>query len=624
MQRFIAMPGPKLSPVLARPTEADIALANASKQDLSAPGLGRRSFLQGSLMAGAAAGVSASTGIFDAVSAEPLRHADRILVTVFLNGGNDHLNTVIPAEDGAYHDARGRLAVSVDGSTSVGDQLHLHPSLGRLKARFDAGQVALVRGVGERTADKSHFSSIETWMKGTRSALTSTGWLGRYQDDAGLGELGAVSIGWQGIPLILRGGFSSAVGLPPHGYLFGANREEAWQRSVFDVFADLGGTNAGNGVFGPRVADTFASAVNAASTVAPAYTGELPQDGLARELALAAKVINLNVGTQLVHVNQSGFDTHEGQRPHHDGLMAELDAGIDAFFSSLDPQFAQRTCVLVFSEFGRRVQQTMSGTDHGTAGLMFLVGPSVRGGMYGVQPSLRYLDSGGDMRHHLDFRSVYASVLEDWLSADAVGILGSNYERLNLFAAGSNLGPHPLPGSTLNRFPDVDQSRYYAPAVAWLASSGITNGTSPTTFSPNAPVTRSQMAAFLYRYAGEPIGLPRNPFADVPRSAYFAEPVDWLFDQGITTGTSANAFSPGRYVTRAEMATFLWRLEGEPRASTAPFSDVPRGRYFSEAIDWLFERGITTGTGGRRFSPDEVVTRGQMAAFLWRLAGSPA
>ena len=104
----------------------------------------------------------------------------------------------------------------------------------------------------------------------------------------------------------------------------------------------------------------------------------------------------------------------------------------------------------------------MSGTDHGTAGLMFLVGPSVRGGMYGVQPSLRYLDSGGDMRHHLDFRSVYASVLEDWLSADAVGILGSNYERLNLFAAGSNLGPHPLPGSTLNRFPDVDQSRYYA------------------------------------------------------------------------------------------------------------------------------------------------------------------
>jgi hypothetical protein len=393
---------------------------------------------------------------------------------------------------------------------------------------------------------------------------------------------------------------------------------------VFDIFADLGNTNAGNGMFGPRVADTFASAVNAASTIAPAYTDGLPQDGLARELALAAEVINLDAGTQLVHVNQSGFDTHEGQRPHHDELMAELDVGIDAFFSSLDPRFAQRTCVLVFSEFGRRVEQTTSGTDHGTAGLMLLVGPGVRGGMYGVQPSLRHLDNRGDMHHHLNFRSVYASVLEDWLSADAVGILGSNYELLKLFAAGSNLGSDPLPGSTLNRFADVDQSSYYAPAVAWLASSGITNGTSTTTFSPDAPVTRGQMAAFLYRYAGEPIGLPDNPFADVPPSAYFAEPVDWLSDQGITTGTSANAFSPGSHVTRAEMATFLWRMEGEPRAATAPFSDVPRGRYFSEAVDWLFERGITTGTGGRRFSPDAVVTRGQMAAFLWRLAGSPA
>ncbi|MGB0500993.1 MAG: DUF1501 domain-containing protein, partial [Acidimicrobiales bacterium] len=317
MQRSTTTSHSKSSPGLAQPTEADIALANASMHDLSASGFNRRFFLQGSLMAGAAAGLTASSGIFDAVSAAPLQHADRILVTVFLNGGNDHLNTVIPAEDGAYHDARGSLAVSVDGSTGVGEGLHLHPNLRRLKARFDAGQVALVRGVGERTHDQSHFSSIETWMTGTQSALTSTGWLGRYQDGARLGQLGAVSIGWQGIPLILRGSSSSAVGLPPHGHLFGADRAEAWKRSVFDVFADLGGTNAGNGVFGPRVADTFASAVNAASTIAPAYTDALPQDGLARELALAAEVINLDAGTQLVHVNQSGFDTHEGQRPHH-------------------------------------------------------------------------------------------------------------------------------------------------------------------------------------------------------------------------------------------------------------------------------------------------------------------
>ena len=108
------------------------------------------------------------------------------------------------------------------------------------------------------------------------------------------------------------------------------------------------------------------------------------------------------------------------------------------------------------------------------------------------------------------------------------------------------------------------------------------------------------------------------------RSTYFAEPIDWLYDQGITTGTSPAEFSPEGLVSRAQMATFLCRMEGEPAAPMSAFSDVPRGRFFSEAIDWLFDRGITTGTGPGRFSPDDPVTRGQMATFLWRLAGSPA
>lgn len=600
---------------LQRPSEADIALARLSRTDQGGTAVARRSFLQGSLALGGAAGLTLTPGLLDQIAAAstPLAPTQRILVTVFLNGGNDHLNTLIPAEDGAYHDARGSLAVAVDGSTAVGEGLHLHPNLGRLKARFDAGQVAFIRGVGEATDDHSHFTSMATWMAGIQNMLPPTGWLGRYQDGAGLGSMGAVAVGWGGVPLTLRGGSSSAVALPPNGNLFGAEREEAWERDAFDFFAGLENTNAGQGIFGPFVANAFANAVNTAEAISPAFTDTLAEDGLARELGLAAEVINLDLGTQLINVNQGGYDTHDGQRPDHDDLMAELDAGLDAFFSNLHPFFAHRTAVLVFSEFGRRVEQNSSGTDHGTAGLMTLIGPNVIGGLHGQQPSLTNLDNRGDMHHSMDFRSVYASILDDWLDADSNEVLGANYPSIDLFSD---------EGGSL--FMDVDSSAYYAAPVGWLAAAGITNGTSPTTFSPEDPVTRGQMAAFLFRYQGEPAGSATNPFNDVDRSRFFAQPIDWLYAQGITTGTSATTFSPDDVVTRGQMATFLWRMEGEQSAPQAGFADVARGRFYAEAVDWLFDRGITTGTSASTFSPDDPVTRGQMATFLWRLAGSPA
>jgi len=601
---------------LARPTEADIALARLSRTDTSPnDGIARRRFLQGALAAGGATGLAATTSAFDglAAAAAPLATTDRILVTIFLNGGNDHLNTLVPADDGAYHDARGSLAVAVDGSHAVGDDLYLHPNLARLKARFDAGQVALVRGVGESTDDHSHFTSMATWMSGVQNMIPPTGWLGRYAETKGLGTLGSVAIGWDGVPLTLRGPSTSAIALPPNGGLFGADRTEAWQRDAFDVFADLGGTQAGRGVFGPIIADAFANAVDTAVEIAPAFSDELPDEGLARELAVAAQVINLNLGTQLINVNQGGYDTHDGQRPDHDELLAELDAGIDAFFANLSPAYASRTAVLVFSEFGRRVEQNASGTDHGTAGLMMLVGPNVRGGLHGSQPSLTNLDRRGDMHHSLDFRSVYSTILDVWFDADSAEILGASYGLLNLFDfdGGSN-------------FLDVVPNSYYSPAVTWLAASGVTQGTSPTEFSPDDPVTRGQMATFLHRYQGSPEGSAVSPFTDVPRDRYFALPVDWLAASGITQGTSPTRFSPDDPVTRGQMATFLWRMEGEPWAPQSGFTDVRRDRFYAPAVDWLLDRGITTGTSPTEFTPEDVVTRAQMATFLWRLAGSPA
>lgn len=598
---------------LSRPTEADIALARLSRQDADHDGFARRRFLQGALASGGALGVM--PGVFDSIAAAatPIGPTDRVLVTVFLNGGNDHLNTLIPAESGAYQAARGSLAVAVDGSTAVGGGLHLHPNLSRLKTRFDSGQVALIRGAGEATNDHSHFTSTATWFAGVQGQPNPTGWLGRYADGIGLDGVGMVSIGWGGVPMLLRGNSASAVGLPPNGSLFGADRSENWERFAIEAVSDYG-TGGIGGPFGDAVGTSFRDAVDTASQIQPAYVEGLSEEGLARELGLAAQVINLDLGTRIVSVSLGGFDSHDSQRPDHDDLMAELDAGIDAFFANLSPTFAGRTAMMVFSEFGRRVDANdSSGTDHGTAGLMMFISPRAAGGLHGQQPSITDLDSRGDMRHHVDFRSVYATLLDQWLDADANDVLGANYSQLGIVDLSAG-----------GQFFDVPGGAYYTAAVGWLAAAGITTGTGPGQFSPDQYVTRGQMATFLHRYRNSPTGAPSAGFSDVPDGRYYTAAVDWLFAEGITTGVGPGRFAPDDIVTRGQMATFLWRLEGSPGGSPgAGFSDVSSGAFYSEAVDWLLYRGITTGVGGNRFAPEDQVTRAQMATFLWRLAGSP-
>ena len=599
---------------LIRPSEADVARARLSREDRSPEGIARRRFLQGAVATGGAVGLMPSFLDSVAASAAPLSPTDRILVSVFLNGGNDHLNTLVPAENGTYHSARGPLAVAVDNSHAIGEGLYLHPNLSRLKTRFDAGQVAFIRGVGESSDDHSHFTSTATWMAGYQGLANPTGWLGRYIDGVGGDGLGAVHVGWGGTPMLLRGTASRGMSLPPSGTLFGADRSEAWERLAIETVSNMGGGGVG-GAFGNTVGSSLRSAVDTAELIQPAYVDGLAEDYLARDLGLAAQVINLDLGTRVVSVALDGFDSHDSQRPAHDDLLAELDRAIDAFFANLAPAFASRTVMLVWSEFGRRVESNVSaGTDHGTAGMMMLIGPRVAGGLHGVQPSITSLDTRGDMHHHLDFRSVYATLLEQWLDADATEVLGSGYSQLGVLAEGGG-----------SFFFDVPASAYYADAVAWLAAAGITTGTGVGTFSPDDVVTRAQMATFLWRYRNTPGGSPSAGFVDVPAGRYYSDAVDWLAHQGITTGTSPGRYSPDDVVTRAQMATFLWRLEGSPGgAPRAGFSDVSPGAWYADAVDWLLEEEITTGVGGNRYAPDDPVTRGQMATFLWRLAGRPS
>ncbi|MBQ1779179.1 MAG: S-layer homology domain-containing protein, partial [Acidaminococcaceae bacterium] len=174
-----------------------------------------------------------------------------------------------------------------------------------------------------------------------------------------------------------------------------------------------------------------------------------------------------------------------------------------------------------------------------------------------------------------------------------------------------------------NPFTDVEEGKFYYEPVLWAYyhNPQIATGTSKTKFSPNNPCTRAQIVTFLWRAAGSPEPeTTENPFEDVKESQYYYKAVLWAAETGVTTGTSKTKFSPDNGCTRAQAVTFLWRFAGkpEPTASTNPFEDVPEGAYYTKAVLWAAETGVTTGTGKTKFSPNNPCTRAQIVTFLWR------
>ena len=173
-------------------------------------------------------------------------------------------------------------------------------------------------------------------------------------------------------------------------------------------------------------------------------------------------------------------------------------------------------------------------------------------------------------------------------------------------------------------FIDVESWKYFAPGVKWMRANGLTYGTMPGLFEPMNEMNRAQMATFLHRFMDSPSPAGPAPFVDVDPGSFYETAVDWLYGTGITTGTTATTYGGVELVSRGQMATFLWRLCGEQAAPRAPFVDVPRSAFYARAVDWLYAMGITTGKGPQHFVPDDPVTRGQMATFLHRLATTPA
>lgn len=361
----------------------------------------------------------------------------RVLVLVTLYGGNDGLDSVVPYTNSAYFQARGLVAVPAPSVLQIGEGFGLNPALSSLKKQFDAGQVAIVHGVGYPDPNYSHFASMDIWQSASPSNESSTGWLGRWLDATGTDPMRALWLG-SNIPLAFVGSKQQASSiaptssvsaqLPPGGADLKALYEVLERTRSADPRLQLAVAQAGTNML--AVSSEVAGALSRAPSLASNFTATA--GSLGAQLAVVAQLILSGMPTQAYGVSLGGFDSHASEGVSYPGLLKQLDASVAGFFKSLEGTAAAANTVLViYSEFGRRVVANASlGTDHGAANVAFVVGPGVKGGFYGSPPSLTQLDSNGSLVATTDFRSIYSTVLGQVMGIDPSSILGGQFPAL--------------------------------------------------------------------------------------------------------------------------------------------------------------------------------------------------
>ncbi len=433
-------------------TEDALALLSIDDVDDEKPGPGgwtRRKFLA-AVGAGAFGGAAIGTvaddllgGMPEAWAAPPIGANDGVMVIVTLYGGLDGMNAVVPYTNGTYYTRRPGLAIPADTVLPLNSDYGLVPQLAVMKQMYDQGKVGVVQGVGYANPDLSHFTSMAIWMRGWMGGGGPvTGWIGRWLDGLGAekGNTAGAALS-SSVALHLQGQERRAVGIPPDGNMFGSSTNAAEQR-MYNTLRSLAAP-AQRGPWHDSHTDVLKTQLDLAQKVAPTFTGTPPGGGeFRRKLTIAARLVNADIGLRVLDVSGGGFDTHENQSQFLPNRLADLDAGIAAFFNELNPVFRDRVTIVIFSEFGRTIGSNASaGTDHGTANPMFVIGDKVKGGLYGQHQSLTQLGPGGRAIATVDFRWVYGSLIDGWLGGGGSSVLGNNFPNLGLF----NSGPGPLP-----------------------------------------------------------------------------------------------------------------------------------------------------------------------------------
>jgi uncharacterized protein (DUF1501 family) len=368
-------------------------------------------------------------------------HASRVLVVLQLGGGNDGLNTLIPT-DGRYMDARPGLRVAEGDRVALAGQSRfgLHPALRELAPLWDAGRLAAINGLGFSDQSRSHFAAMDTWWHASTDHTMRTGWLGRWLDQQpDPGPLRAIALGG-GSPALVGARSLSTVVLAPNGFSL-RTPKGADAKTIADAFLataaplDHEPTRAAAQRAVPASVDAVQTLAAAKALGAGADDDGNPKnDGrITRLLATAAGIINLDLGTRIVLVATDGFDTHTDQGNRHPKLLTDLAVGMTRFAQALDEPHRDRVLVVTTSEFGRRVKENGSGTDHGNGSVQFLTGAGVTGRQIVGDVDLTKLDDG-DLATSIDARSLYALAL-DWLSGDSAStdaVLGGQLDRYGL------------------------------------------------------------------------------------------------------------------------------------------------------------------------------------------------
>ncbi|HZU35865.1 MAG TPA: DUF1501 domain-containing protein [Gemmataceae bacterium] len=390
--------------------------------------LSRRNFLKSSTLLALAPTIPSFLAQ-TARAAQPERDG-RILVVLQLDGGNDGINTVVPFGDEGYARHRQALRLPTNRLVKINDAVGLHPSLGAFGKLLDAGQLAICQGVGYPNPNRSHFQSMAIWQTARldRARRVGLGWLGRALDGT-------------------KGGSSLLVGSGPPPVALRGRRAVAAAIERLDDFTLAAAADPRKALSQNEPADDLTAFVRRSMLDAYATADHLsaiqknsdndahyPQTELGSRLQFIARLIKVGLGVRVFYTTHGSYDTHSTQLFTHANLLLELSRTLKAFLDDLaTARLDERVMVLCFSEFGRRVQENSShGTDHGTAGPVFLAGPRVRPGLVGATPSLLNLEDG-DLKLGLDFRRIYASVLEDWLGLPSQAALAGHFERLPLF-----------------------------------------------------------------------------------------------------------------------------------------------------------------------------------------------
>ncbi len=371
-----------------------------------------------------------------------LKH-DNVLVVLQLSGGNDALNTVIPYSDPLYLDNRPVVRIDPERVLPIDDAIGFNPAMAPIQPLWEQGKMAIIQGIGYPNPNRSHFRSMDIWHTSEPDKVGTEGWLGRAIRDLDPHKdnvLTGVNFG-RGLPRALAAPgvpVASVGNLETYGVLTGIDGADQ-RAEALDMFAKMYAPKLGSSLVRDYFSQTGTDALAGADilSTAPqkyASTVQYGSDTVAQYLRNIAQVHLAGLGTRILYTTApaNSFDTHATEMAKHTQLWHEISSAVRAFYRDLHEHNASANVVLfLFTEFGRRVHDNGSGTDHGSGGIAFVIGDAVRGGLYGEYPSLapeKLLE--GDLRYNNDFRSTYTTLLEQWLGLDAQPIVGGRFAAL--------------------------------------------------------------------------------------------------------------------------------------------------------------------------------------------------